>query len=267
MLGRALKMAFWVMYDHAGKLMVANLLWALAILIPGGVATSCMLSGNLPVQVFVGAPLALFVAVVIFPVMSAGIAHMAKQLIEHKDGALGDMFEGVRLYWRRAIGVGGILAFVLMCLTTSVWFYAAKLNDVAPIAGYALSAIALWATVLAVLASLYAYPALVQKREGVVATLKLSLLLVLANPFLSIGLAMQVGALGVIALLLPPALLFLYGAVVMVVMSSAYELLARKYATLDSSDGSSKAAHPAVDDAEDDYLNRGFRDALFPWKG
>lgn len=265
MLGRALKMAFWVVYDHTGKLLAANLLWALIVLVPGSIAASCILSGNPAVQLFLGVPGALLTALAGFPVMAVGVAHMAKQLIERKDGSLGDLFAGIRLYWRRAIGVGGILAIALTCLTTSVWFYASKLNEVAPILGYALSALALWGVLLVLLTGLYAFPALAQKRAGVVATLKLSILLVLANPFLSIGLGLQVCALGVIALLLPPFLFFLYGSVVMVLMSSAYELLARKYATPDSAEGPTKTIAP--DDSQDDYLNRGVRDALFPWKG
>lgn len=265
MLGRALKMAFWVLYDHLGKLLVANLLWALGILVPGGMALSCVLSGNPSVQVYLGAPTALFTAVVGFPVLSAGLAHMAKQLIERKDGSLGDLFEGIRLYWRRATGVGGVFAFALTCLTTSAWFYASKLNEVAPMAGYALSALALWGVAFVLMAGLYVFPALVQKRTGVLETIKLSFLLVFANPLLSIGLALQSAALGAIALMAPPFLIFGYGVAVIVMMSSAYELLARQYATSDSPDGAEKGA--AVDDSQDDYLNRGVRDALFPWKG
>jgi hypothetical protein len=50
-----------------------------------------------------------------------------------------------------------------------------------------------------------------------------------------------------------------YGVVLMAIVSSAYELLARTYAARDGA--------PPVDDAHDDYLNRGFRDLIFPWKG
>ena len=52
-----------------------------------------------------------------------------------------------------------------------------------------------------------------------------------------------------------PLFIFIYGGAVLVLLSSAYELLSRKY------------DHIASNDAADDYLNRGLRDFLFPWKG
>jgi hypothetical protein len=42
-------------------------------------------------------------------------------------------------------------------------------------------------------------------------------------------------------------------------------MLARKYASTDAGDPASPP--PYLSDDEDDYLNRGFRDFLFPWKG
>jgi hypothetical protein len=62
-----------------------------------------------------------------------------------------------------------------------------------------------------------------------------------------------------------------------VLATSAYEMLARKYAALEAHQAAEAAgAVPAAalskadqirEDAKDDYLNRGFRDFLFPWKG
>ncbi|MDX9973114.1 MAG: hypothetical protein RBU21_09000, partial [FCB group bacterium] len=125
-----------------------------------------------------------------------------------------------------------------------------------PWLGFGLSALAAWALVFALLTALMVVPALVQKKERALATVKLAAALVLANPFFALGLAVQVLGFTLVAVVVTPLLPLLYGSVVVVLVSSAYEMLARKY-----------AAPGAPPDEDDDYLNRGFRDFLFPWKG
>jgi len=65
-------------------------------------------------------------------------------------------------------------------------------------------------------------------------------------------------ALLVLAVVMLPVFFGLYGALCVVLSSCAYEMLHRKYAAGE--------AAPRKDE-DDDYLNRGFRDFLFPWKG
>lgn len=263
MLTRTLKMAFWVMYDHLGKLILANLVWAVAIAVPGTVAVTAVLFGDAPTRWWVGVPAGILAFGVVLPVMSAGIAQMVKVLIDRKDGSLSDMLDGVRLYWRRAAAIGLTYVLAIACLTTSVWFYAAKLQNVA---GYLISAVALWCLVFAGMAGLLVMPALVQKRERAFATLKLAALLVLDNPLLVIGLAVQVLTVTVLAVPVWPMFFVCYGAIVLVLGSSAYELMARKYAAADALSERSPGTVP-LDDENDDYLNRGVRDVFFPWKG
>ncbi|MCC6489480.1 MAG: hypothetical protein IT364_18425 [Candidatus Hydrogenedentes bacterium] len=269
MLTRTLKMSFWVIYDHMGKLIVANAIWAIAIALPGTIAGVALFSGDVPTVVFIGVP-ALTVALgVVLPVGSAGLAHMIKILIDHKDGSLSDMLGGIRMYWRGALSIGLTSMGLIVCLGTSVWFYASAFQDKAPLAGYILSALALWCLVFFGVTALLLMPALVQKRERTLATLKLAVLLVLDNPMLMIGLALQVLLLTIIAAPVWPLFFVLYGAAVMVMSSCAYELMARKYAAIETAKSQGVAAGelPAPDDEEDDYLNRGLRDVFFPWKG
>jgi uncharacterized membrane protein YesL len=154
------------------------------------------------------------------------------------------------------------------CLATSAWFYATRLGGTAPLLGYALSALALWCLAFLAVTALFAAPAVVQRKASWLATLKTAALLVLANPLLTLGLAAQIAAVTAVAVLVPPVLIFLYGAMVIVVMSAAYELLAREYAAMaNGSAGEAPAGARNIDDSQDDYLNRGLRDALFPWKG
>ncbi|MBN2312091.1 MAG: hypothetical protein JXR94_24145 [Candidatus Hydrogenedentes bacterium] len=264
-------MAFWVTYDHLGKLILASLLWAIPLLLLGFVALTAFLAGGLVIPLAVGAPAAVLCLAVALPVLSAGLAHMAKELIETRDGSVGDMFRGIRLYWRRAVGLGCIYLIAVSCLTTSAWFYASKLRDSAPWLGYGISAIALWGLLFCALTALLAPATLVQKKSNVLGTIKLTALIVLDNPFTSLGIALQVVGFTIFAVVVPPLFFFLYGGVVVVLASSMYELLARRYAALECAGDARAAADagrgPVLDDEHDDYLNRGFRDFLFPWKG
>lgn len=261
-------MTFWVAYDHLGKLLIVNVFCALLLLGPGSLALGALLAQDLAVALYVGLPLLGLTFGVVWPVLAAGLAHMVKELIDTRDGAVRTFFVGLRLYALRAAGVGVCLLAAVCCLGTSVVFYAYQLRDWAPWFGYAISAAALWGLVFVVMMSLLVIPALVQKRAGVFATLKLTALLVLDNPVYILGLAPYFVVLAG-ASLLPPAFFLLTPAVAVVLASSAYEMLSRKYAALEArGTEAAGSAHAAIDfhDAEDDYLNRSFRDLLYPWK-
>lgn len=258
MLSRTLKMAFWVMYDHIGKLLLANLVWSLTLLILLIAAGTAFKTGDPSLLLMIGASALVLAFGVVLPVTTAGLAHMAKELIDTRDGSLGDLFRGMRLYGLRAVAIGMIYVVATVCLTVSVWFYATQLRTSAPWLGYALSALALWGLIFLAFTAMLVMPALVQKKGTVRETLKLAALLVLGNPLFCAGLALQFLVLAAVSLI-PPVFLFLSGSMAAVLASSAYEMLARKYA----------AQSGAIDfhDETDDYLNRGLRDFLFPWKG
>jgi len=271
-------MAFWVTYDHAGKLLLANLVASIAVAVPAMLGVAAFMTHDMVLIVAVAAPMLALAWCVAMPVAAAGLAHMVKELIDTRDGAVRTMFDGMRLYWRRAIALGTIYGAAVLTLTTSVWFYATKLRDTAPWLGYAVSTVALWCLAFVALTALLLMPALVQKRAGIPATLKLTALLVLDNLLFVIGLALTILALGA-TVLVPPVFFFCYAGLAIVIVSCAYELLARKYeAVLSGPQPGAKATHigpvsaardgtrPLAQDERDDYLNRGFRDFLFPWK-
>jgi len=284
MLGNTLRRTFWVTYDHLGKLILANLVWALALIVPGVLGLAALNSGDRALALMAGAPMVLLVLCALLPVMSAGLAHMVKELIDTRDGSVRDLFVGIRLYWRRALGVGFSFVLATVTLSVSVWFYATKLGAIAPWAGYAISGLALWCLAFVMLMAVLVLPALVQKKAALLATLKLSAVLVLDNPLFCIGLAIQFLALAGLSLI-PPVFFLFSGSLAMVLASSAYEELARKYARLGATkrgegaagaesglekphlQGPSRRDPLSADEEEDDYLNRGFRDFLFPWKG
>ncbi len=272
MLSRAIKMAFWITYDHLGKLILANLMWSISFFVPLMLGFAAFTAGDRAIAVAVGVPLTLLALCVILPVATAGMAHFVKELIDTRDGSLRDLFTGIRLYWKRAIGLGSFFAFAPFCLATSIWFYSAKLGATVPWLGYAISALALWCLLFVALMAMLVMPALVQKKEGVFPTLKLAALLVMDNPIFCLGLAVQFVVIAGLSMIVP-ILVFLSCSIAVVLSSSAYEMLARKYAKRARAEatpiqGMTRATAALIEDedAKDDYLNRGFRDFLFPWK-
>lgn len=268
MLSRTLKMAFWVMFDHMGKLALANFLSACALAAPIFLAYGAFASGDVRLFAFPGVPCLLLCTVLLLPLSVAGIACMSKELIETKDGQMRTFILGVRRYGWRAIGLGGAFSFAAACLLLNVWFYAAIAGQTHPLLGYLLSATALWGLVFTGATAAFAGPALIQRGQGTVATLKTAALLVLHNPLFSVGVA-GMAALCLAASAFPPAFFCASLAPAVVLVTAAYEMLSRKYARLEALDSDSGSPHTgtlAFDDAQDDYLNRGLRDFLFPWK-
>lgn len=272
-------MAFWVVYDHVGKLVLANLAWTATAAPPLLVFFAALLSGDRAITLFLGLPALVLTLGVIAPVNAAAIAHLAKVMIDTGDASFADWGRGVKLYWRRAIATGFACLAAVAALLMSAWFYAVRLGAAAPWLGYAISALAVWCLALAALALPLAFPALVQKKSGVLATLKLAALLVLDNPLFCLGLWVYFVLLAALSIIILPFAAFFSGAAGVVLGSTAYEMLARKYAAVerekqgaqtepDGREGAvvSRGGKLVFDDSKEDYLNRGFRDFWFPWK-
>ncbi len=255
-----MKMAFWVTYDHLGKLMLANMIWVTALIIPATMLWAAVNSQASAVLSTLLGVLALITLILALPVSTAGLAHMVKEFIETRDGSVRTMLSGMRIYWKRAASLGFIFSAIFALLGTSVWFYATRLHDTLPWLGYGLSAFSLWCLLFVVLCSVLAIPTLVQKKESVRVTLKLSALLVAHNPFFVFGLALNLLC---VMIVVPPLVFLLSGAVGVVLVSSAYEMLSRKYDRIAQAD---RGAENIDDEKTDDYLSRGLRDFLFPWK-
>lgn len=260
-------MAFWVCYDHLGKLVVVNVCCFLFALLPVLAAYGALVWAPPAAAVLMaGAGLVLLVALVL-PLCAAGLAAMMKELIETRDGSVTSFWRGMRRFGLRAAGIGALLTLAEVVLWVSVWFYATQFGPKNAIVGYGLSAVALWTAVFVCFLSLLVMPALVQKDGGVLATLKLAALLVLDNPLLVLGLAFGLMPLA-LACAAPPVVLLFSLAPMMAVVSSGYEMLSRRYAALEAFQEQGVTGNVRIDfgDEEDDYLNRGFRDMVFPWK-
>jgi len=288
MLARALKMALWVTYDHLGKILVVSMVWAVGTIFPAALGILGAASGQ-PGARLIGWPLLLGALMVGLPVISAGIASMVKEIIETREGSMRTFVAGMGAHWRRATALGGVYTIAVVALLTSVWFYATRLQDSVPWLGMSLSILAGWLLLFTVLSAFYAIPALVQRKLAVFGTLRLAAGLVLDNSIFTVGLLVATALYTVLAVFFTPLVFFFYGGVVVVIATSAYEVLARKYAILEhlEREGYDEAARrraisrrrwivregeaqdPLADvwrDEQDDFLNRGMRDFFFPWK-
>ena len=266
MLSRALKMAFWVSYDHLGKLLVVNLASSVLCALP--VAAAAAVVPHLSGRVFLGCLLAACAALFMAGFSCAvALAWMVRSLIETRDGSVGMFFAGLCRFGLRGAALGLCYLFAGSCLLSSVWFYAARVGLEHPVTGYGLSAVALWAAVLLLLTVPAAVPAMVHKRLGPFGAVRLAVLLVAGNPLYFAGVGVYSALMAAVAVLVLVLLLCFALAPLTVLHCAAYEMLARRYAAVEAARVSGAPVRVDFDDANDDYLNRGFRDLLFPWKG
>ncbi len=258
MLGRTLKMAFWLFHDHLGSLVLSNLISAIAIALPLSFALPALSSGDPYSITAIALPLCSLAGFIVAPICATAMAHMLKVFLDTRDGGIADFFAGVRKHALRAAGAGGLCGIGMTALLSSAWFYTTRMTSF-PMLGYALAGLALGSALVLTAVAVYIPPALVQRKTGVLQTIRLTLYLALANPGLTAGLLLQILLVTALATLFWPLAFIGYLASILCLTSAAYELLSRKYAAT--------AGEESPPDAMDDYLNRGLRDLFFPWKG
>lgn len=267
MFSRTLKMAFWVAYDHLLKFMLINLLCVL-LLAPVGVFFYGALVSEESPPFLAGAMLAIGILFgILLPVMMSGLAFMTKEIIETREGFLGSFFLGIRRFALRAVMIGLVTTGSIGALLISAVLYIDIFSESFPLLGFTLAAFALWGVAFVVLVAMYAPVTLVQKGAGVLETVKLSALLVIGNLRQTLALVLVCSMIGV-ASLAPPVLFLFSLAPVVVVVSSGYEMMSRRYDGLASENADDLLRRPSIlyNDEEDDFLNRGVRDFFYPWK-
>jgi hypothetical protein len=270
MLFRTIKMSFWVFFDHLGKLLLANLLSAFLVFAPLLLAQAALSTGFPVISFGIGISLILFSLFVGLPLAQSGLIALVKELIDKHDGDLWLFFRGMRKFMLRVATVNMVYGFLVICLVSSVVFYGYRLGSGHPFLGYGLSALALWTLIFSVLSALFVAPAVIYKDADIFSAIKLALKLVVDNPLFCAGLLLNMLILGA-ACIMPPVLLCFSFAPAAVLQCSAYEILSRKYKYLNSRDKEEKnhSLLRQIDfgDEDDEYLCRGIRDLLFPWKG
>lgn len=254
LLWRVQKMAFWVLYDNAGYLIGLNLVAVAGIFVPMELVIH--LAGALS-PAFVAA------AMVLWVVLVAGEATLIAALINEEECSYRHVVVGMANHGLSALGIATVLAALVGVTVTGVWFYTAKVLPLWPILGLILSGLCLSGGLAAVLSGVYALPALVYQRGTARRALRTSLVLAGKHPVLTTGLVVLLAAQSLL-LATPPGILLLSTWPLVALLCSAYELLARHHAAEQDPDSS---VHGPVLDKDDIYLNRGFKEFLFPWKG
>ncbi len=276
MLSRTLKMSFWVLFDHLGALVLVNVLGCVVLLpvLAGLWAASALLPDNVASAVVLALPPLAFGLFVVLPVLAAAASHMVKECLDTREATVRTFFRGLRLYAFPALRLGCLMAIVMACLGVNIWFYLLRVGVSMPWLGYAAGAMALWGLVLMMESALFAIPAMVQKKCNARSALKMGVLLTLDNPLFAAAVSAGVVFLAAVSWV-PPFVMMVSWTLAVVWTMCSYEMLSRKYDAVAARNAAMERGEPtgswrddlARHDAEDDYLNRGFRDLLFPWMG
>ncbi len=253
-LWRVQKMAFWVLYDYAGYLIVLNVLSLAAVFGPPWLLFT-MTGGN--------APAAALLAVLLGVMAVAGQATLIAALLDGEEFSFRRVISGVVAHGPRALGLAALFALALFVAMLAAWFYANQVVPARPTVGLLLSGLCMSGAVALLLSSLYALPALVNQRGTALRALRTSFVLAGRHPVLTPGLLVLMLAEGLL-LATPPGMLLLSTMPLVALACCAYELLARHHA---ANEGDAPGEARPMPDEEDIFLNRGFKDILFPWKG
>lgn len=241
---RSQRMAFWVLYDHLGHFIGLNMLSIALIGLP-----LCLGLALADAYIVWFAPLAGAGLCMVL----AGQAHVVNLLLAGEAFAYGAMLDGVRRFGPRALLLGAMVLAAAGICAAGAWFYGSVFAERYPLPGVVLAQLCLGTGVIVLMAAFHAAPALVVRRGGALDAAWTGVALTARHPVASAGL-LAVAVLYGVALLTPPGLVMLSTLPVVSLSCCAYELLARHY------------SGNAVCDGDDDYLNRGFGDFLYPWK-
>ncbi len=247
MVWRIQKMTFWVLYDHLGHFIVLNLLTMLPL------AALLWLSQNSPIS---SAMLNLVAIVIYTSVVTAGQLNLVNVLLSGGAFEYRHLWNGMGRFGLATLLLGVIAALALVVCGVGLWFYGGVLAFTYPMPGIILAQCCASALALLLMAVFFALPSLPSRSVGTLGALRIGLALVAGHPVVSLGLLITV-CIYAVFMITPPGAALLSTVPLVVLASCAYELLARYHG----------GDQDIREDEEDDYLNRGFRDFLFPWKG
>lgn len=253
-LWRVQKMAFWVLYDYAGHMVLLNLL-TLAVVFGIPWLLSTLMGGKLLLPGIVAALLGLLAVV--------GQATLIVALLEEEEFSLRRVWKGVVAHGPKALVLATLFAAAAAVSSTGAWFYLAHVWPYRPLIGSLLAGFCLSAGLAVLLAGVYVLPALVNQRGTALKSLRTSVMLAGKHPVLTPSLLLVMVGQGLL-LATPPGLVLLSSLPLVALTCSAYELLSRHHGAAGTS--GAVGVGPVFDE-DDIFLNRGFKDLLFPWKG
>ncbi|MEJ5198239.1 MAG: hypothetical protein WHX53_04895 [Anaerolineae bacterium] len=220
-------------YNEMFLLLGVNLLWWLT----GGFMVGLMIILAWP-MLQIGGPwwLTPLIAIPAGPATAAlaNVAHRAAR-DRHVDRSF--FTDGLREYWRKALGLAALLALGDMLLLLNILFY---LNRPEPL----LQVFALFFVVLLIYwlaVQIFAFPILVALKEpGVISALKTAAMMAFANPLFSVLVLIIAGLLTGLCVVLAILLLVVWPGIVVMLGSHAFKLVLER-AGIETEDGVGRA--------------------------
>ncbi len=206
-------------YNELFLLIGVNLLWWLA----GGFFIAAAIILGWPL-VEIGGPwwLAPFIAIPAGPATAAlaNVAHRAARDL-HVDRTF--FTDGLRQYWRKALGVSALLALGDALLILNILFYISREGSpVQVLSLFFLVLLAYWLSV-----QIYVFPVLVGiKQPTVLGALKMALMMAFANPLFSALIVVLAGLLSGLSVVLAVLVLVIWPTVVVMLGTHALKLMA-----------------------------------------
>lgn len=241
---RACRMSFWVLYDHLGHFIVINLM----TVVPGlGLA---LLADGLGVSLMVTVlPILLWMLV-----LAGGQGHLINTLLTGHSFEYRALGVGIRQFGLPLALLGlGVSVAIALCVL-GIWFYGTVLTNRAPLLGLVLAQFCACSAVGLAMTAFYAVPAVLAHRGAVWPAWCIGVKMVLRHPVGSAG-SLVLAVMALVVAVTPPGFVLLSTLPLVTLACCTYELYARAYASA-----------ATVGDETDGYLNRGFRDFLYPWK-
>lgn len=180
------KKAFWNTYDHIGRLILLNLIWAGCLPLPTYLAYWLL---PLDGQARIGATL--LVGMLAHSFATTGVFAATADIVDYRRFALKQFLAGGRALYLRALGINLLSVVVCYLNYVSIRFYLA-LEGPAGVLGFFLVGVQVWIVLFVLTMRIYLIPLLVKKNWGVFKTIKWSAVLVVLRPGFSLLLLFQV---------------------------------------------------------------------------
>jgi uncharacterized membrane protein YesL len=186
------KKAFWNTYDHVGRLLLLNLLWAGCFPLPTYLAYWLL---PLDGQAKIGA--ILLVGMLAHSFATTGVFAATADIVDYRRFTLKQFFARGRALYLRALGINLLSIGVFYLTYVSIRFYLA-LEGPAGVLGFFLVGVQVWIVLFILTMRIYLIPLLVKKDWGVFKLIKWSAILVVLRPVFSLLLLLQATAAAVI---------------------------------------------------------------------
>jgi len=259
MLGRSLRVAFWLSYDFLGTAMLCNTLVMTGALVLLGAALSILAAADAIPEMALAAFM-LLCASAWAGAGAAGICQLWKAGLETRMASFRDFGDGLRAHGPKGAMAGVGLFIVEGAVLGAAVLYGGGFFTAPPLAGALLAGICLGTALVLAMVGIWLWPVLVHTSGAWQTRLKLAMLLAAKRPGLSMGILCWYVAGAAIAVLLTPFVILWSLAPTMALSMAAYEWLDRQYA----------AGEGPFPDPNDplvlEYMDRSFRNFWFPWK-